>query len=431
MRRARIALTIVLVFAFAVCGLDWATSEVQAAEKIQIKFLHKWPQPEYKPYFDEVIAAFEAENGNIDIVDEAVADEPIKDKLRILMGSNSQPDIFFSWCGEFANKFIRANAVLDITPYLDENGGEWRKSIMKAGLEPFSLGGKDYGIPLRINCKYFVYNKEIFAKYNLAPPETWDQLMAVCETLKKNGVTPIAFGDQIPWAACHYITGLNQKLVPDDVRKKDYNFKIGEFTDPGYVKALEMFKELNDKGYFNEFVNSTPHNIAQQSWVAGVAAMHFLELEEFVTISQEFDPAGWGFFPMPEITSGSGIKNYIIGAPDGFMVSANTQHPKEAIAFLKYLVNDKNAAKIVKQLGWPSPVIGAVNADTAPDYLVAGMTRMEEADGMALWLDTDIHIKISDVYLPGFQEIIEGITTPQELMKKIQEVAKVVQSLNE
>jgi raffinose/stachyose/melibiose transport system substrate-binding protein len=431
MKRTGIAWNVALVFAFAVYGLSWAVSEVQAAEKIQIKFLHKWPQPEYKPYFDEVIAAFEAENSNIDIVDEAVADEPIKDKLRILMGSNSEPDIFFSWCGEFANKFIRANAVLDLTPYLDENGGKWRNSIMKAGLEPFSLDGKIYGIPLRINCKYFVYNKEIFAKYNLTPPDTWDQLLAACETLKKNGVTPIAFGDQIPWAACHYITGFNQKLVPDDVRKKDYNFKTGEFTDPGYVKALEMFKELNDKGYFNEFVNSTPHNMAQQSWIAGVAAMHFLELEEFVTIAQEFDPAGWGFFPMPEITDGAGLKNYIIGAPDGFLVSANTQHPKEVIAFLKYLVNDKNAAKIVKQLGWPSPVIGAVNTDTASDYLVAGMTRMEAADGMALWLDTDIHIKISDVYLPGFQEILDGTTTPQELMKKIQEAAKVVQSLNE
>jgi raffinose/stachyose/melibiose transport system substrate-binding protein len=427
----RIAWTAALVAAFAVCGLIWAVSEVQAGEKVQVKFLHKWPQPEYKPYFDEVIAAFEAENAGIDIVDEAVADEPIKDKLRILMGSSSQPDIFFSWCGEFANKFIRANAVLDITPYLDENGGEWRSSIMKAGLEPFALGGKNYGVPLRINCKYFVYNKEIFAEYNLTPPETWDQLLAVCETLKKNGVTPIAFGDQIPWAACHYMTGLNQKLVPDDVRQKDYNFKTGEFTDPGYVKALEMFKELNDKGYFNEFVNSTTHNMAQQSWLVGAAAIHFLELEEFVTIAQDFDPAGWGFFPMPEIAGGAGFKNYIIGAPDGFLVSANTQHPKEAVAFLKYLLNDENAAKMVKQLGWPSPIIGAVNANTAPDYLVAGMAGMEAADGMALWLDTDIHIKISDIYLPGFQEILDGTITPQEIMKKIQAVAKEVQSLSE
>ena len=415
----------------AACCVGGTSFEAQAAEKIQIKILHKWPQPEYMPYFDEVFAAYEAANPNIEIVAEGVADEPIKDKLRVLMGSSSQPDIFFSWCGEFANKFIRANAVLDLTPYLDANNGEWRKSIMEAGLEPFSLGGKNYGIPLRANCKYFVYNKEMFGEYGLVIPETWDEFLNVCETLKENGVVPLAFGNQFPWAACHYLTGLNQKLVPDDVLRKDYNFKTGEFTDPGYVKALEMFKELNDKGYFNEYANSTSHEMAQQAWMAGATAMLYLELEEFVTIAEDFDPSGWGFFPMPEIAEGKGIKNYITGAPDGFLVSSRTEHPEETIAFLKYLVNVENAAKLVKQLGWGSPVIGAVNADNAPEYLIAGMKRMEEANGMALWLDTDIHIKVSDVYLPGLQEILEGSTTPQELMKKVQAEAKNVQSLDE
>ena len=44
---------------------------------------------------------------------------------------------------------------------------------------------------------------------------------------------------------------------------------------------------------------------------------------------------------------------------------------------------------------------------------------------MALWLDTDIHIKISDVYLPNLQELLNGTKTPEQIMSEVQKVAKV------
>ena len=36
--------------------------------------------------------------------------------------------------------------------------------------------------------------------------------------------------------------------------------------------------------------------------------------------------------------------------------------------------------------------------------------------------------EISDVYLPGMQEIIAGTVTPEELMKKVQVVAENVRN---
>ena len=154
---------------------------------------------------------------NIKIKVEAVGDEPIKDKLRILMGTDTQPDIFFTWSGEFATKFITSGNSLDLTDALNSNP-EWKDSIMEAGLEPFTYEGKNYGIPLRINGKFFVYNTEIFEKYNLEKPETWEEFLVVLETLKTNDVTPIGFGNIFPLAGSHYLTGLNQKFVAQDVR---------------------------------------------------------------------------------------------------------------------------------------------------------------------------------------------------------------------
>lgn len=416
-----LALTLMI---FTACGSDDKSSG-DSDGVVELKFLHKWPQPEYSVYFDDIIKKFEAENKNIKIKVEAVGDEPIKDKLRILMGTDTQPDIFFTWSGEFATKFIKSGNSFDLTEALNSNP-EWKDSFMEAGLEPFTYEGKNYGIPLRINGKFFVYNTEMFEKYNLDKPETWEEFLTVLETLKSNDITPIGFGNIYPWAASHYLTGLNQKFVPQDVRLKDYNPKTGEFTDPGYVKALEYLKELNDKGYFNNGANSTEHNMASEMFYGGEVAMVYVELEEFSEM-EEGIPGKWDFFPLPEIAEGKGNKNYLTGAPDGFMISGKTKHPEEAIKFLHYLTNMDSSLELVEVTGWPSPVIGAVSSDNSSEYLVEGMNAIAEAEGMALWLDTDIHIKISDVYLPNLQELLNGTKTPEEIMKEVQDMAIEVQ----
>lgn len=427
-----IVLALALALSLVACGTPASTPAGSTAagggEKVTLKFLHKWPQPENQIYFDEVVAAYMEQNPNVTIISEGVADEPIKDKLRVMMGSDDRPDVFFSWSGEFAKKFIAAGAAMDLTEAMQADGGAWEKSIMKAGLEPFSADGKIYGVPLRINGKFFVYNKEMFEANNLKVPTTWDEFLAVCETLKAAGIVPIAFGDQYPWAACHYITGLNQKLVAQDVRMKDYEKTTGEFTDPGYVEALDKFKELNDKGYFNEFPNSISHDMAHQGFALGECAMIYVELEEFGTVNKNMEGTPWGFFPMPEISGAAGNANFLTGAPDGFMVSSTTKYPDQAIDFLKFLLSVENGAKMVEMLTWPSPVIGAANKDNSPDFLIEGTKAVEEADGMALWLDTDIDIRVSDVYLPGLQDLLNGDITSAQLMEKVQQVAKTVQT---
>jgi raffinose/stachyose/melibiose transport system substrate-binding protein len=424
--KTKVLFAFLLMFALLITGCSSSsTSSKEESGKVVLKFLHKWPQPEYAPYFEEVVKEFEDKNPNIKIKMEAVADEPIKDKLRVILGGNEVPDIMFSWSGEFARKFVRANAALDLTPYLNEDAA-WKNSFIPASLQPFTSDGKNYGIPLRFNGKFFVYNKQMFEKYNLQAPATWDEFIQVLDTLKKNGKTPIILGNQSPWAAIHYLTGLNQKMVAQDVRMKDYNPKSGEFTDPGYVKAMDMLLELNKKGYFMKNVNSTSHDMAKQLFFAGKGAIMYVELEEFADMDKNMK-GNWGFFPMPSIADGKGNQNFITGAPDGFIVSSKSKHPKEAIKFLKFLTSKENALKLVKQIGWPSPIDGATNPDTALKEVAEGVDYMKKAEGMAEWLDTDVHAKVADVYLSNIQLLLDGSKKPEQIIKEVQDVAKQVQ----
>lgn len=425
--RTKLLIVFMLMLALVITGCSSSTSSnEEESDKIVLKFLHKWPQPQYAPYFEEVVKEFESQNPDIKIKMEAIADEPIKDKLRVILGGSEVPDIMFSWSGEFARKFVRADAALDLTPYLEEDTA-WKDSFIPASLQPFSSDGKNYGIPLRFNGKFFVYNKEIFDKHGLKAPKTWDEFLDVLGTLKEEGETPLMLGNESPWAAIHYLTGLNQKMVDQEVRMNDYNPRSGEFTDPGYVKAMEMLAELNEKGYFMDNVNSSSHDMVKQMFFAGKGAIFYVELEEFQDVENALK-GNWGFFPMPSIADGDGSQNYITGAPDGFIVSSKTKHPKEAVEFLKFLTSKENSLKLVKDIGWPSPIEGATNPDTALKQVAEGVDYMKQAEGMAEWLDTDVHAKVADVYLSNIQLLLDGSKSPEDIIKEVQAVAKQVQS---
>ena len=70
--------------------------EEDSGQPVTIKFIHKLPEESRMQYFNEVIAEFEKDNPNIKIEMNAYGDEEIKDKTRVLLGSDEAPDIFFT-----------------------------------------------------------------------------------------------------------------------------------------------------------------------------------------------------------------------------------------------------------------------------------------------------------------------------------------------
>ena len=397
-----------------------------SGESFELKLFHKWPEiGKGRDYFEAAVAAYEEANPNVKVTIECVSDEEAKSKLRVMMGADSQPDVYFSWCGEFCYKFARAGNAWDMTEYLN-NDPEWKDSIMPSTLNSYTMDGKVYGIPFRLIGKLFVYNKQIFADNGITEaPKTWDELMATCEKLKGAGVTPIAFGNLQPWPACHYITGFNVACVPSDVRMTDYNYETGEFTDPGYITALNYLKEFNDKGYFNNGVNSMIHDVASENFKAGKAAMFYCETGEFGGLVDQ--GLEIGVFPMPDV-EGNGDKGYIVGAPDGFMISTKSAHPEAGMELLKLFTSNEWQSKTVEELYYPSPIIGVHNEQNTIPSLLEAMNYIENAKGLANWLDTDVHTKVSDAYLPAMQEMLNGTLTPEQVMEKVQEAAQIVKT---
>lgn len=297
---------------------------------------------------------------------------------------------------------------------------------MPAQAYPFEYKGRLYGLPFLVDAKAFFYNKTMFADMNLEVPKTWDELIALCETLQANGVTPIAYGNVAKWASSHYIGTLNQKLVPQEVRMKDYDPESGEFTDPGYVEALQRYQQLSQ--YFSKFSNAIQHAMARQNFVNGKAGMMYLETIEIEDIAStapaDFD---YGMFTFPAIPEGKGDQAFVTGAPEGFVISASTKYPEEAVKFLKYITGPevgRKQAKAIRQLNGSK---GVIDENSDDKKLLEAYTVLVEAEGLAYWLDTDVHAKLVNVYLDEAQRLVNNETTPEEFMELVRKTAQEVQ----
>ena len=387
----------------------------------------KFADPKYAPYFEKVVEDYQTANPEVKIELEQVGDQPYKDKIRVLSASKQLPDIYFSWAGDFANKFVRANLAADLTSVIGPDT-EWGKTLAPAALKAFEYDGKNYGVPINLDGKYLAYNKTIFEKAGVTVPKTLPELLSACDKLKSAGVQPIAFGNQFGWPAIHYITQLNAYNVPPETLAADYNPQTGQFTDPGYVKALQQFKEINDKcGTPN--ANGISHEAAQANFLAGKAAMQYVESVEFNAFTEKGGaPAAfaksWDLFRLPPPDSPAGDPKALTGAPDGFLVNAQSQNTALAVDFLKFLTNHENASTMTKELGWLSPVQGSATPENSFPQLIKTLEDMSQASQFAIWLDTVAHADVASAYLAGVEGMLGGKLQPEQVMQAVQKAAE-------
>lgn len=403
------------------------TAAASSGDKKVIKLFHRFPDDPCNSFIEKKVAEYEAAHPDIDIEISSAQNQPYKEKIKVVVGSDDCPDIFFSWGGEFSERFIRENLIMDLTPYMEEDTA-WKDSLLPTQMVEYTTDdGMIYGVPFRLDAKLFFYNKDIFEKEGIEIPETWDEFIAVCDKLKADGITPIAEGNQDLWPACHYVGTLNQLLVADDVRAKDYNPRTGEFTDPGYAKALEYYQQLVP--YMNVGVNGQTHDMARLGFTQGQTAMLYAELVEITNVKQENADLNWGMFNFP-LVEGAGNPDLLTGSPEGFVISSKTQYPDESVEFLKWFLGPEVGAEQAEEVGWFNASKG-VDVNLKDQSLIDAYNEISSAKEMGPWFDSSLYSTVSDTYLTAISDITNGDVTPEEAMRKVSATAKEAQTLVE
>ncbi|OLS41195.1 ABC transporter substrate-binding protein [Bacillus sp. MRMR6] len=413
----------VLLLALTACSSSAGNEEKKPSDKdkdvVEINFFHRWPNEPRKSFYNEKIKEYMEANPNVKINVDSVLNDSYKEKIRVLVSNDDLPHIFSSWSNSFAENLVSSGRIMELNDILAEDT-EWSGKFIQSQFAGFTFDEKTYGVPFTVDGKAFFYNKEIFKKNNLEAPKTYKEFISVLDKLQDAGYeTPLVEGLTNAWAISHYMGTIFQRVVDPAVLEKDYSVATGEFTDPGYIKGLEIFQELTD--YMGDLSTAIDHEAARNMFASGDAPIVYMQFAE-VKMVEDQGMENFGFFNFPEIEGGKGDSGALTGAPEGWMLSKNA--PKEAIDFLKFLASEETAYDFTKTDGQLNAVQGAVDeGNTSPARLEA-YEIVTNASATTPWFDNAVNINIADIFMRGGQTLANEQTTPEEIMKEVQAEAK-------
>ena len=108
------------------------------------------------------------------------------------------------------------------------------------------INKKSYGLPIYATTNGVIYNKNIFKKYDLEIPESYEEFIQICDTLKAEGICPLAIGGNQEENMTYWLNYFFQKDImeenPDwlEMRKE----RSVKFTSAESIHMLEDLKEL-------------------------------------------------------------------------------------------------------------------------------------------------------------------------------------------
>ena len=163
--------------------------------------------------------------------------------MALTAGQGNSPYELFRISLRNYRAFADKKLLLPIDEYLKKYADDYNfADIPETVWEPLKKFDNIYGLPLTVNVQHFFYRSDIFKKYDLTPPETIDDLLAICAKLKgsKDVKYPIAFAmDRGNGAATEFVNMMyaaNQDFF-DENENPIFN------KEPG-VEALTKLIEL-------------------------------------------------------------------------------------------------------------------------------------------------------------------------------------------
>jgi len=375
----------------------------------------------------EATAAFQKDHPNVSVELESLPNEAYKTALQVALVGSDPPDIFFNWSGEDAARLARAGLAMDLTE-LGAQEGNYQTLVSESWQEAFTFDGKQYGVPVEAVSKYFYYNTGYFDEHGLEVPESFDELLGLCGSIRAIDAETVPFplGNSERWKLNHFITVINERVLGLDALADDYALSAPDdelFADPGFVQAWEKVLQMQDADCFQDAPNATSPEITRSLFSAEISPMIFCG----TWCMSIFD--GEGFtdyalfrFPMIEGGASDGSTNMVI--PQGLQISASTEHPEEAVAYASHLVTAQMGKRYAQLRGViPSNAELVPEMDGATDQFKFVAEDIASLSGTFNVLDVMLEGGVSEAYLDMGTEVLNRSKTPAEAMAVIRDTA--------
>jgi raffinose/stachyose/melibiose transport system substrate-binding protein len=334
-----------LTLSLSACGADnlpiMETYPKAEDQKITLEVLN--PKVEISTQFEQMVKEYEKENPyvKINLLTYGGGVNYLAE-LRARFAANKGPDIFPNGGYEDAIAWKR---------YLEDLSDQpWVGNVYDAALEPMTMNGKIYGMPINLEGYGFIYNKDLFAKAGIDTlPTTLTQLKIAAEKLHSADITPFAVGYSDSW---FFILLLNivfaQEEDPDAFIQA---LNDGTETIKGNKKFEDLISLLDlTIQYGNKDFLTTDYNTEVTLFATGKTAM----LKQGNWVQSKIDNItpnmNIGFLPIP-INDDPRNDALAVGVSNNWAVNKETtpEKKREAKKFLNWMVSSEQGTTFMKE----------------------------------------------------------------------------------
>lgn len=293
-----------------------------------------------------LVKAFEAANPGI-TVDLLIIPNDADAMMSSRAAQGELPDIMQMQSYSRVQEYAKAGYLVDLT------NSDVMKKVSTGFFPAVTYNNKQYAVPMDNAGIGIIYNKDIFAKYGINPPETYRELEKACKTLKDNGIVPFAALLKENWSVGHFITMIQTALLLE--KGTDYNKFIADMNagkaSYGDVDTAKLFSILDFyRANMNDNAEEMGGGEQQQSFAKGESAMMVNGLWAYLDAKKLNSEINAGFMPFP--VSNDASKNRLYADVDScFGLSAQSSKEKQAASmkFLEWLATAEGQKNWIEQ----------------------------------------------------------------------------------
>ena len=297
---------------------------------------------------------------------------PVPESIHGRMVRDEGPDVMSGFIGGVLWPYVDQEIILDVSDIWAEQGWDDQFS---ASLKAFaSRDGQQYFVPTAVQWNPIWYHTDIFAEHDLTPPETWEDLLAACDTLDAAGIIPIAVSS-ISWTPplARWFSILNMRLNEPEFHEQ---LLAGQeqWDDPRVVDVFMHWAEMFEHNCFDE--QKVGYGTAATQFADGEAAMY--NLGEWLSESYpEGIPVTADFFAMPIMNPD--VPRGEIALVYGAYLHKNGSNPQAGRDFFAYLGNAESQTGNGETLNRIMSNT-AVSPDIYSEVYQDGLTFVADAD---------------------------------------------------
>ncbi|HTE18050.1 MAG TPA: extracellular solute-binding protein [Armatimonadota bacterium] len=318
-------------------------------------------------------AAREYEKSHPGVKIDLKGDPRIWEQLRPRFVAGEPPGLTFPGGGfdHYAHIYEHQVTPLDdallTTPY-GEASGTWRDSFIPEILKLGEYEGQTYLLPYYLSLNGWWYNVELFEKNGWTPPQTYDELLVLCEKIKAAGIAPLTHQGKYPYYALSgFVLPWAISIGGIKALRDAEGLTPGAWKAEPFVRAARMVDDLRKKGYFQNGSNGMSHTEAQMEFLQGRAAMipcgTWLESEMKKQMPPGFRMA---FFLPPRVSGGKGDPTTLQVGVEPWLVPTRGENGALAVDFFKYLTSKKKAREFVQEKGTLTAIQGTSDGELPP-----------------------------------------------------------------